>query len=395
MTINNSILEAFVDGIKDLEVRTAVQLAHHKTIKEAVAHVLEVEAVRREPRSGRLREVVEVVGQVKTAGAGTLGPKCYRCDERGHIRLNCSQRVGPKCYRCGERGHIRIDCRQRIEAPQSWRQLPARSDRAVSGNEQSRVGEPVWGRSNSLNVQTDLQRAKARATTAEATAQKLKEEMDKVKQEAEKHKREMEKVKQEAQKWKEEVKKVNQEAEKQKQQFSSEFTSLKAELSSLKEQLGAQLKQRRLPSAQNGLPSNEEQHKVDGMIRALRVELEDAASYSAEQRDRLIEMQDKLRRYQDKNNEVVAEAQNDAEKHLSVPDNIDEPRERLREHGQASRERMETGCDRNANHSSFSERTLVWLHNPMRRKGKSPKLQRRWEGPYKVVTRIIDVTYRI
>ena len=38
---------------------------------------------------------------------------------------------------------------------------------------------------------------------------------------------------------------------------------------------------------------------------------------------------------------------------------------------------------------------MVWLHNPVRRKGKSPKLQGDWDGPYKVVTKISDVTYRI
>lgn len=122
VTINNSILEAFVDGIKDLEVRTAVRLAHHRTMKEAVAHALEVEAVRREPRSGRLREVVEVVDQVKATGA---------------------RKFGPMCYRCGERGHIRINCRQRVEPQTNWRQPSGRSDRVESGNDQSRAEEPA------------------------------------------------------------------------------------------------------------------------------------------------------------------------------------------------------------------------------------------------------------
>ena len=37
----------------------------------------------------------------------------------------------------------------------------------------------------------------------------------------------------------------------------------------------------------------------------------------------------------------------------------------------------------------------VWLHNPQRKKGLSPKLQRPWEGPY-IVTKVInDSVYRI
>jgi hypothetical protein len=37
----------------------------------------------------------------------------------------------------------------------------------------------------------------------------------------------------------------------------------------------------------------------------------------------------------------------------------------------------------------------VWLHNPARKKGVSPKLSRPWEGPFRVINRLSDVTYRI
>ena len=37
----------------------------------------------------------------------------------------------------------------------------------------------------------------------------------------------------------------------------------------------------------------------------------------------------------------------------------------------------------------------VWLYNPKRKKGISPKLSRNWEGPYTVVKRINDLVYRI
>jgi hypothetical protein len=38
---------------------------------------------------------------------------------------------------------------------------------------------------------------------------------------------------------------------------------------------------------------------------------------------------------------------------------------------------------------------FVWLHNPARKIGISPKLVRSWEGPYVVVKRMSDVTYRV
>lgn len=57
--------------------------------------------------------------------------------------------------------------------------------------------------------------------------------------------------------------------------------------------------------------------------------------------------------------------------------------------------RMKTRYDRKARSSVFEEGSKVWLHNPVRRKGKSPKLQPDWDGPYTVVTKINDMTYRI
>ena len=38
---------------------------------------------------------------------------------------------------------------------------------------------------------------------------------------------------------------------------------------------------------------------------------------------------------------------------------------------------------------------VVWLHNPTRTKGRSPKLTRPWTGPYVVVQRINDVNFRL
>ncbi|UYV73248.1 K02A2.6-like [Cordylochernes scorpioides] len=43
----------------------------------------------------------------------------------------------------------------------------------------------------------------------------------------------------------------------------------------------------------------------------------------------------------------------------------------------------------------FSKGEMVWLHNPQRKKGLSPKLQYQWEGPYKITKCLNDVIYRI
>nr|CAD7260240.1 unnamed protein product [Timema shepardi] len=58
-------------------------------------------------------------------------------------------------------------------------------------------------------------------------------------------------------------------------------------------------------------------------------------------------------------------------------------------------DRMKTRYDLRANDRNFSAGDLVWLYNPQKKKGISPKLQRKWEGPYEVINRINDVVIPI
>ncbi|GFV54136.1 retrovirus-related Pol polyprotein from transposon 412 [Trichonephila clavipes] len=58
-------------------------------------------------------------------------------------------------------------------------------------------------------------------------------------------------------------------------------------------------------------------------------------------------------------------------------------------------EKMKTRYDARAAVHDFHEGDKVWLWNPKRRKGLSPKLQTYWEGPYTVLKRLNDVVERI
>ncbi|GFW97134.1 integrase core domain protein [Trichonephila clavipes] len=66
-------------------------------------------------------------------------------------------------------------------------------------------------------------------------------------------------------------------------------------------------------------------------------------------------------------------------------------RERI---GMAS-EKLKTRYDARATGHDFHEGDKVWLWNPKRLKGLSPKLQTNWEGPYIVLKRLTDVVVRI
>ncbi|GBM42498.1 hypothetical protein AVEN_80016-1 [Araneus ventricosus] len=56
-------------------------------------------------------------------------------------------------------------------------------------------------------------------------------------------------------------------------------------------------------------------------------------------------------------------------------------------------ERMKTRYDSRATDHYFKEGNLVWMYNPKRRRGLSPKLQHNWEEPYTVVKKLKDVVY--
>jgi thymidylate synthase len=66
-----------------------------------------------------------------------------------------------------------------------------------------------------------------------------------------------------------------------------------------------------------------------------------------------------------------------------------------RQHLKMASDWMKTRYDKLANSAGYQESDRVWLYHPTHTKGKSPKLQSSWEGPYKVVTRINDVVNRI
>jgi len=57
--------------------------------------------------------------------------------------------------------------------------------------------------------------------------------------------------------------------------------------------------------------------------------------------------------------------------------------------------RIKTLYDKKARRLVFEKGHRVWLYNPRREKGKAPKLQSNWEGPYEVVRRLNDVVYCI
>ncbi|KAJ8712662.1 hypothetical protein PYW08_007966 [Mythimna loreyi] len=99
-TVEVYLVQAFIDGLRDTEVRATVRLGHHQTLKSAMAHALEVEAVRQDSRTHRVREVV-------------VSPSVQPRQREGVVSSPAKSRYIPTCYGCGEKGHIRTDCPKR------------------------------------------------------------------------------------------------------------------------------------------------------------------------------------------------------------------------------------------------------------------------------------------
>jgi len=56
---------------------------------------------------------------------------------------------------------------------------------------------------------------------------------------------------------------------------------------------------------------------------------------------------------------------------------------------------MKTRYDWHSREVKYNVGDHVWLHNPLRKRGLSPKLQSPWEGPYEILQVMSDVTYKI
>lgn len=57
--------------------------------------------------------------------------------------------------------------------------------------------------------------------------------------------------------------------------------------------------------------------------------------------------------------------------------------------------RVKFWYDRGARQGSFVEGQKVWFYNPRRIKGRAPKLQCNWKGPYSIVKKLSDVVFCI
>nr|XP_014343395.1 PREDICTED: uncharacterized protein LOC106703317 [Latimeria chalumnae] len=69
--------------------------------------------------------------------------------------------------------------------------------------------------------------------------------------------------------------------------------------------------------------------------------------------------------------------------------------EAVKRHQEKATGRQKVHYDLRATAQVYKEGELVWVKNQTRKKGISPKLQRRYKGPYKIVKKLSDVLYEL
>lgn len=79
----------------------------------------------------------------------------------------------------------------------------------------------------------------------------------------------------------------------------------------------------------------------------------------------------------------------------TLQERLERVHEFARLHMKCTTDRMKDRYDLPEETQQFESGDAVWLHNPQRRKGLSPKLQRPWQGLYVVIKKINDLVYRI
>ena len=78
-----------------------------------------------------------------------------------------------------------------------------------------------------------------------------------------------------------------------------------------------------------------------------------------------------------------------------LKERIQQAYKRVQNHSAAVQQKQKVYYDQHAKSTNFETGSLVWLHCPAVRRGKSPKFHQPWKGPFQVVKKLGDVIYRI
>ena len=434
---------AFIDGIRDEEIRRVLRLSRHRRSNEALVHALEVEAAYKDTPRSKVRAVTveephsektnldvvladvhkmftELMTKLNTqprqekqqnGGRPSGGIRCYKCGKQGHMERDCRQRSpkreyvasigelrgiltdihkvisqlltkldsprrqdkqqsdekhsgGIRCYECGKQGHTKRHCQQKSTERITAKNIEKLQD-AITVNRVTVDIPDDWNKEILRKEQLDdkdigpILRAKEKGTRPE---------------------------------WKDVSDK------------SIELKALWAQWDSLRiidgllkraweSPDGKEVTMRLvIPRCRVSKVLQEVHNGVSGGHFGINKTLK-----KVRERFYWISSRQDVEAWCRKCKACAATKGPQTRSNYAdeVSERLRNVHELVRNQTTISSYRMKARYDRKASSGGFKVGDLVWLYNPQRKKGRSPKLQQPWEGPYTVITRINDVVYRI
>nr|CAH7716046.1 unnamed protein product [Callosobruchus chinensis] len=104
----------FVEGIADLDVQRIVRLSSPRTLQDALVKALEIEAATKATRMRRRVRSIEEDDEVEVRATS------FTSRRRGTYYRNLPVRTAPEgnekftCWRCGQKGHLRVGCPMQV-----------------------------------------------------------------------------------------------------------------------------------------------------------------------------------------------------------------------------------------------------------------------------------------
>ncbi|KAJ8949811.1 hypothetical protein NQ318_000509 [Aromia moschata] len=390
-------IQTFIDGLLDSEMQQALRLGRHTTISDALIAALEFKAAKEASRSYK-----HLVRQVKFDECQSLEDTIKKMiretlNEMG--QSNSPLKETRRCYNCGRIGHLQRFCRARDKVPAKIIFARSTTDkssdaerdpgRACVGDAQSaplcgqhdeRVGdimkqEQVYlrgrhGQSKEgvlpvLNFSNDTSNELLMATTVQVEDEWYSEEMMK----SQKKDNDLRLIRN----W------VKNGVRPTWQEVSRYGTTIKgywAQWNSLCLRDGLLHRKWESPDGVSAVYLHESTTYTPSMLTSgremkLPTDLILGRPLEENQERSLPEFVENLRERMDQIHRFA--------------------REKLKIHSDKMKQRLDT----TSTETAFKPGDAVWLYAPKRTKGKSPKLQSNWEGPYTIIKKINDLVYRI